>query len=110
MQRAALFGGAAAVPVALAYGILAHPFDLSWGLIIVGLIGGAVIGYAVAQGAFNGRFHLVNPSLRWLAAIIARVRLARSSSRFVSGQPDPAPGGNDAPSRAPLASAASSRT
>ena len=73
MAQAALFGLAASVPVALVYGILADPFGLSWGLIIVGLIGGLIIGAAVVRGAFNGRFHLVVPSVRWLAAIVAVV-------------------------------------
>ena len=36
--------GAAAL-TALAYAILAEPFGFSWGLIVVGLVGGAGIGY-----------------------------------------------------------------
>ena len=71
MAQAALFGVAASVPVALVYGVLADPFGLSWGLIVVGLIGGFTIGAAVVRGAFNGRFHLVVPRVRWLAAIVA---------------------------------------
>jgi hypothetical protein len=71
MPRAALFGLGAAVPVALVYGILADPFGLSWGLIAIGIVGGALIGMAVAQGAWNGRFHLVVPRVRWLSALIA---------------------------------------
>jgi hypothetical protein len=73
MERAALFGLAAAAAVAIVYGILADPFGLSWGLIIVGIVGGAIIGAAVARGAFDGRFHLVVPAVRWLAAIVAVV-------------------------------------
>jgi hypothetical protein len=73
MGQATLFGLAAAVPIALAYGVLADPFGLSWGLIVVGLIGGFVIGASVVQGAFNGRFHLIVPRVRWLAAIVALV-------------------------------------
>ena len=73
MAQAALFGLAASVPVALVYGVLADPFGLSWGLIIVGVIGGFIIGAAVAQGAFNGRFHLIVPRVRWLAAVVAVV-------------------------------------
>jgi len=71
MSRAALFGLGTAVPVALVYGILADPFGLSWGLIAIGIVGGALIGMAVAQGAYDGRFHLVVPRLRWLSALIA---------------------------------------
>jgi len=73
MARAALFGLAAAVHVALVYGVLADPFGLSWGLIIVGLVGGFLIGAAVVRGAFNGRFHLIVPRVRWLAAVVAVV-------------------------------------
>jgi hypothetical protein len=68
---AALFGLGAAVPVALVYGILADPFGLSWGLIAIGIVGGALIGMTVAQGAWSGRFHLVVPRVRWLSAVIA---------------------------------------
>ncbi|MEO6349912.1 MAG: hypothetical protein ABIP53_04600 [Candidatus Limnocylindrales bacterium] len=71
--RGLAFGIAAAIPVALVYGILADPFGLSWGLIIVGLLGGWIIGSAVAQGAWSGRFHLIVPAVRWLAALVAVV-------------------------------------
>jgi hypothetical protein len=69
--RGLAFGVAAAIPVALVYGVLADPFNLSWGLIVVGLVGGWLIGTAVAQGAWSGRFHLVVPQIRWLSVLIA---------------------------------------
>ncbi len=59
------------MPVALVYGVLADPIGLSWGLIIVGVVAGAFIGAAVTQGAWNGRFHLVVPRIRWLAVLAA---------------------------------------
>ena len=68
MGRAVAFGLAAAIPVALVYGVLADPFGLSLGLIVVGLIGGYFIGLAMARGAYDGRFHLRVRNLE-LAAI-----------------------------------------
>jgi hypothetical protein len=73
ISRAAAFGLGAAVAVALVYGILSDPFGLSWGLIIVGAVGGLVIGTAVASGAWSGRFHLIVPAVRWLAVLLAVV-------------------------------------
>lgn len=69
--RAAIFGVLAAQAVAIAYGLLAEAFDLSFGLIVVGMAGGWIIGLAVAKGAWSGRFHLIVPRVRWLAAVIA---------------------------------------
>ena len=87
MSRAALFGLGTAVPVALVYGILADPFGLSWGLIAIGIVGGALIGMAVAQGAYDGRFHLVVPRLRWLSALIAVVAwVAAAAVSYVASQ------------------------
>jgi hypothetical protein len=40
---------------------------------VVGLVGGFVIGAAVVSGAFGGRFHLVVPRIRWLAALLGVV-------------------------------------
>lgn len=75
------------MPVALVYGILADPFGLSWGLIVIGLIGGAVIGAAVAYGAWSGREHKTRRSLRWIAATIALLAwLAASGIGYVGSQ------------------------
>jgi hypothetical protein len=71
--RAAVLAVAAAQVVALVYGILADPVGLSWGLIVVGLFGGWVIGAAAVYGAWQGRFHLIVPHVRWLAALISLV-------------------------------------
>jgi hypothetical protein len=73
MTRAAVFGLAAAALGGLVYGLLADPLGLSWGLIVAGLVAGWVIGVVVAQGAWAGRFHLIVPRVRWLAALIAVV-------------------------------------
>ena len=73
IARAAVFGVAAAAATGLVYGVFADPVGLSWGLIVVGLLGGWVIGTAVANGAFSGRFHLLVPRVRWLAVLIALI-------------------------------------
>ena len=86
-SRAAGIGILAAIPVALVYGVLSDPFGLSWGLIIVGLVGGAVIGAAVAAGAWGGRFHLIVPRVRWLAVLIALLAwIGATSFGYVAGQ------------------------
>jgi hypothetical protein len=70
--RAGLYGLGAGLVVALVYGVVSEPpFDLSWGLIVVGLVGGWIIGSAVAAGAWGGRFHLIVAQVRWLAALLA---------------------------------------
>ena len=71
--RAAAFGLVVAQGIALVYGLLADPFNLTWGLIVVGIVGGWIIGWAVAAGAFRGRFHLVVPAVRWLAVLLTIV-------------------------------------
>ena len=71
MVRAALFGILAAEGVALAYGAIVELLDLSLGLIVVGAVGGWIIGWAVANGAWSGRFHLIVPRVRWLAVLLA---------------------------------------
>lgn len=87
MSRAAAFGVAAAAPVALVYGILSDPFGLSWGLIIIGVVGGAVIAPAVAAGAWSGRFHLIVPRVRWLAVLIAVFAwIGATAIGYVAGQ------------------------
>jgi hypothetical protein len=73
MVRATIYGVAAAQAVALVSGLLEDPIGLSWGLIVVGLVGGWAVGAAVVAGAFSGRFHLILPRVRWLAALIAVV-------------------------------------
>jgi hypothetical protein len=87
MARAALFGIAAAELVAIVYGVLADPIGLSWGLIVVGLAGGWGIGSAVAAGAWAGRFHLIVPRIRWLAALIAVIAwLEAAAVGYVASQ------------------------
>jgi hypothetical protein len=87
MARAIAFGLAAAIPVALVYGVLADPFGLSWGLIIVGLFGGWIIGSAVAHGAWRGRFHLIVPRVRWLSVLLAIIGwVAAAAVAYVGSQ------------------------
>jgi hypothetical protein len=82
-----LYSIAAAVPTALVYGILADPFGLSWGLIVVGLVGGWLIGSAIAYGAWEGQEHSTIPALRWTAAVIALgAWLAASVVAYVGSQ------------------------
>lgn len=74
-------------PIALAYGLLADPVGLSWGLIIVGLLAGALTGAAVARGAWNGRFHLIVPNVRWLAVLVAVLTwVAAAVVAYAAGQ------------------------
>jgi hypothetical protein len=64
------WGVAAAAGVSLVYGILDYPVGLTWGLIAVGVVGGWVIGAAVARGAWRGEPHLPDRRLRlWAAAL-----------------------------------------
>ena len=87
MPRAAIFGLGVAAVAGLVYGVLADPVGLSWGLIAVGFLGGLAIGAAVARGAWDGRFHLIVPSMRWLAALIAVIAwLWASVVAYVSSQ------------------------
>lgn len=75
------------MPIALVYGILADPFGLSWGLIVVALIGGAVVGASVAYGAWSGHEHETRRSLRWIAAACALLAwLAASGIGYVGSQ------------------------
>jgi len=82
-----LYGVAAGVPIAFLYGVLADPFGLSWGLIVIGLIGGWLIGNAMAYGAWEGREHAPIPALRWTAIVVAAVAwFAASVVAYVGSQ------------------------
>lgn len=60
-----------ALGVALAYGVSAQIFGLSWGLIAVGFVGGIVIGGAVSRGAWQGRPHVTLRRIQVMAVLIA---------------------------------------
>lgn len=55
---------------AVAYGVSAEVFGLTWGLAAVGFIGGIAIGGAVTRGAWSGRPHITIRRLQLTAAII----------------------------------------
>ena len=65
------YGIVAGGGAALAYGLLAEPVRLTWGLIAVGFVGGIVIGAAVERGAWGRRPHVTLRRLKALAGAIA---------------------------------------
>ena len=69
--RALALGLAAAVPVALVYGLLADPFGLTWGLLVIGIFGGMIVGGSVAYGGWLGAPHVTVRNLRMLAVALA---------------------------------------
>lgn len=69
--RALGLGALAAVGVGVVYGIATEPVGLSFGLIAIGLVGGIVIGSAVARGAWNGEEHEVNRSVSSAAGLLS---------------------------------------
>ena len=71
--RALVLGLLAGVAIALVYGVLSEPFELTLGLIVVGIVGGWVIGAAVTAGGWAGRPHPVVRSMQVTAAAVAVV-------------------------------------
>lgn len=63
-------GVLAAAGVSLVYGVLDYPLGLTWGLIAVGVVGGWVIGGAVARGAWQREPHLPDRRVRLWAAVL----------------------------------------
>lgn len=55
---------------AIAYGLLAYPVGLTFGLVAVGFFGGIVIGGAVTRGAWQGRPHIMARRLQVIAALV----------------------------------------
>lgn len=64
-------GVLAALAVAVAYGLSAALFGLTWGLIAVGFVGGIVIGGAVNRGAWQGRPHVTVRRIQLMGALLA---------------------------------------
>jgi len=64
-------GVLAGAGMALAYGIMAEPIGLTFGLVAVGFIGGMAIGAAVKRGAWNKRGHPPGMRVQLLALAIA---------------------------------------
>ncbi|HVM29262.1 MAG TPA: hypothetical protein VM305_00625 [Candidatus Limnocylindrales bacterium] len=67
------WGLLAMLGVGFAYGVLTYPVELEWGLIAVAIGGGWIIGRAINHGAWQGRPHPRNWSLRILAVVLAIV-------------------------------------
>jgi hypothetical protein len=65
------WGTAAALGIALVYGLLWGVVLLQWGLIAVGIMGGWVIGRAVRNGAWRGVEHPRTLRLQALASVLA---------------------------------------
>lgn len=63
----------AAIVVAVVYGVLAEPFELTLGLIVVAFAGGWLIGNALAYGTWRGDEHSRRASLQWAAVALAVV-------------------------------------
>lgn len=63
------WGALAAIGVSLVYGLL-WAIELHFGLIAVAVMGGWVIGGAVAHGAWRGSLHVPSRRLRALAAVL----------------------------------------
>ena len=65
-----LVGVLAGLAVAVAYGLAAELLGLTFSLPVVGLIGGWVIGTAVAYGAWGERSHAPSRPMRGAAAVV----------------------------------------
>lgn len=65
------WGALAAVGVAVGYGLLLFPVELTWGLIAVALGGGWLIGRAVSHGAWRAAAHPLTRRLQLLAVLLA---------------------------------------
>jgi hypothetical protein len=69
--RAVLFGVLVAAAVALAYGLLSEPLELTLGLLAIALFGGWFIGHAIEYGAWSGRPHETYKPFQWLALALS---------------------------------------
>jgi hypothetical protein len=67
--RAAGFGTAAGLGVGLVYGFLTDRVGLTLGLLVVGVVGGAIIGRAVSWGAWSGLSHGADRRVALTAAL-----------------------------------------
>lgn len=68
--QALIWGVPTAALIALVYGVGSEIFGLSWGLLVVGLLGGIAIGAAVNRGAWSGREHAVDRSVSSTAGLL----------------------------------------
>ena len=74
--RAVLFGVISAAFVALAYGILSEPLELTLGLLAIAFFGGWLIGNAISYGAWRGQAHDTYRPFQWLALALSLVAWA----------------------------------
>lgn len=80
-------GALAGIAVAIVYGLSWTVVQLSWGLIAVAIMGGWLIGGAVARGAWRGERHGPDARLRLLAAVFgACAWLGGAAVGYVLGQ------------------------
>ena len=68
-SRSSAYALGAAALTALAYAVLAEPFGFTWGLIVVGLVGGAGIGYFLREGQRQG-LAVALAVLAWLVGLV----------------------------------------
>ena len=70
-SRAVVLGVLAGIVIAVVYGILSEPIEFTFGLLVVGVLGGWLIGNAITYGAWRGKEHETQRSLRWTAVAIS---------------------------------------
>ena len=68
--RGLTLGVVAGAGVGLAYAFLTEPLELTFGLLVIGFVGGWLIGNGISYGAWRGREHEPQRSLRWAALVI----------------------------------------
>ncbi len=76
----------AALAIALTYGVGAEILGITWGLLIVGLFGGWVVGAAVRWGAWRDEPHAPNRRSQWVGLTLAVVAwvLGLAAAYFIS--------------------------
>jgi hypothetical protein len=71
--RAIALGIAATATVLLGYALLSEPLEITFGLLVAGIVGGWLIGHALSYGAWNNRDHEPYRPLQWTALILCAV-------------------------------------
>jgi hypothetical protein len=69
--RGLTLGILAGIGVLLAYALLAEPLELTYGLLVIGFVGGWLIGNGISFGTWRGREHDTDRALRWAALVIS---------------------------------------
>lgn len=73
LPTAYVLGLIAGLALALVYGLCAEVLGLSWGLLVVAVVGGTIVGGAVGRGAWAGSAHVRVRQLQAGAAVIGGV-------------------------------------